>query len=40
MNNIRYERLFSRNERSVIVATDHCEFDGPIPGLTFLTHLD
>jgi DhnA family fructose-bisphosphate aldolase class Ia len=31
--NIRYERLFSRQERAVIVAMDHCEFDGPIPGM-------
>lgn len=31
--NIRYERLFSRGERAVIVAMDHCEFDGPIPGM-------
>ena len=31
--NIRFERLFNRNERAVIVAMDHCEFDGPIPGM-------
>jgi DhnA family fructose-bisphosphate aldolase class Ia len=33
MSNIRLERLFNRDERSVIVAMDHCEFDGPIPGM-------
>ncbi len=33
MNNIRYERLFNRDQRSVIVAMDHCLFDGPIPGM-------
>src|SRR5512137_460399 len=31
--NIRFDRLFNRNERAVIVAMDHCEFDGPIPGM-------
>jgi DhnA family fructose-bisphosphate aldolase class Ia len=31
--NIRFERLFNRNEKAVIVAMDHCEFDGPIPGM-------
>lgn len=31
--NVRFERLFNRNERAVIVAMDHCEFDGPIPGM-------
>ena len=31
--NIRLERLFNRRERAVIVAMDHCEFDGPIPGM-------
>ncbi len=31
--NIKFERLFNRDERSVIVAMDHCEFDGPIPGM-------
>lgn len=31
--NIKYERLFNRNERAVIIAMDHCEFDGPIPGM-------
>lgn len=36
MNNIRYERLFNRGERAVIIAMDHCEFDGPIPGMTDL----
>lgn len=33
MDNIRFERLFNRNERAVIIAMDHCEFDGPIPGM-------
>lgn len=33
MRNIRYERLFNRDERAVIVAVDHGEFDGPIPGM-------
>jgi DhnA family fructose-bisphosphate aldolase class Ia len=31
--NIKFDRLFNRNERAVIVAMDHCEFDGPIPGM-------
>lgn len=31
--NIKFERLFNRNERAVIIAMDHCEFDGPIPGM-------
>ena len=33
MSNIRFERLFNRTERAVIIAMDHCEFDGPIPGM-------
>jgi len=33
MSNIRFDRLFNRNERAVIIAMDHCEFDGPIPGM-------
>jgi len=33
MSNVKFERLFNRNERAVIVAMDHCEFDGPIPGM-------
>ena len=33
MENVRWQRLFNRNERAVIVAMDHCEFDGPIPGM-------
>jgi len=33
MNNIRLERLFNRNENCVVVAADHGEFDGPIPGM-------
>ncbi|MFZ4694443.1 MAG: class I fructose-bisphosphate aldolase [Verrucomicrobiia bacterium] len=36
MKNIRFERLFNRDERSVIVAVDHCLFDGPIPGMVNL----
>jgi DhnA family fructose-bisphosphate aldolase class Ia len=36
MNNIRYERLFNRTERAVIVAMDHGEFDGPVPGMVNL----
>ena len=34
--NIKYERLFNRSERAVIIAMDHCEFDGPIPGMVDL----
>lgn len=30
---IRFSRLFNRNENAVIVAADHGEFDGPIPGM-------
>ena len=33
MNTIRFERLFNRDERAVIIAADHGEFDGPIPGM-------
>ena len=33
MSNIRYDRLFNRSERAVIIAVDHGEFDGPIPGM-------
>lgn len=33
MKNIRYERLFNRGERPVIIAMDHCGFDGPLPGM-------
>ncbi|HXK59056.1 MAG TPA: hypothetical protein PLP42_04105 [Acidobacteriota bacterium] len=36
MKNIRYQRLFNRDERCVIIAMDHCLFDGPIPGMTDL----
>jgi len=32
MNNIRLDRLFNRTERAVIVAMDHCLFDGPKEG--------
>lgn len=30
---IRLARLFNRNENVVIIAADHGEFDGPIPGM-------
>ncbi len=33
MENIRFERLFNRSERAVIVAIDHGEFDGPLEGM-------
>ncbi len=33
MENIRFERLFNRSERTVIVAIDHGEFDGPLEGM-------
>ena len=33
MSTIRFERLFNRRERAVIIAIDHGEFDGPIPGM-------
>ncbi|MEA2062216.1 MAG: hypothetical protein U9P14_00835 [Gemmatimonadota bacterium] len=33
MRNPRIERLFNRSERAVIIAADHGEFDGPIPGM-------
>ncbi len=33
MSNIKFERLFNKGERAVIIAMDHCEFDGPIPGM-------
>jgi len=36
MSNLRFQRLFNRSERAVIVAMDHCLFDGPIEGLTNL----
>ena len=37
MANIRLERLFNRNEPIVIVAMDHCLFDGPTEGMIDLT---
>ncbi len=37
MRNIRYRRLFNRDERCVIIAMDHCLFDGPIPGMLDLS---
>jgi len=33
MGNIRLQRLFNRNERVVIVAMDHCLFEGPLEGM-------
>jgi DhnA family fructose-bisphosphate aldolase class Ia len=33
MANIRVERLFNGDKRCVIIAMDHCLFDGPIPGM-------
>jgi len=33
MGNIRFQRLFNRNERVVIVAMDHCLFEGPLEGM-------
>jgi len=30
---VRLARLFSRGENAVIIAADHGEFDGPIPGM-------
>lgn len=36
MQNVKFERLFNHNERAVIVAMDHCMFDGPIDGMTNL----
>ncbi len=33
MPNLCFERLFNRTERAVIVAMDHCLFDGPIEGM-------
>jgi len=36
MSNIRFDRLFNRGDRAVIIAADHGEFDGPIPGMVNL----
>jgi putative autoinducer-2 (AI-2) aldolase len=36
MENLRFQRLFNRNERAVIVAMDHCLFEGPLEGMTNL----
>ncbi len=33
LENVRLSRLFNRDENCVIIATDHGEFDGPIPGM-------
>ena len=30
---IRFNRLFSNGENAVVVAIDHGEFDGPLPGM-------
>jgi DhnA family fructose-bisphosphate aldolase class Ia len=35
--NLRLQRLFNRKERAVIVAMDHCLFDGPTMGMINLT---
>jgi|SRR5579862_7693309 len=37
MSTITFQRLFNRNERTVIVAMDHCLFDGPTEGMINLT---
>ena len=37
MSSIKFERLFNRDERAVIIAMDHCEFAGPIPGMINLS---
>ncbi len=37
MASIRWQRLFNRNERAVIVAMDHCLHDGPTEGMINLT---
>jgi DhnA family fructose-bisphosphate aldolase class Ia len=36
MSNLRLQRLFNRDQHAVIVAMDHCLFDGPIEGMTNL----
>ena len=36
---IRLGRLFSNGENAVVVAVDHGEFDGPIPGMTDLPEV-
>jgi DhnA family fructose-bisphosphate aldolase class Ia len=36
---IRFSRLFSRDENAVVVAIDHGEFDGPIPGMIDLPEV-
>jgi DhnA family fructose-bisphosphate aldolase class Ia len=33
MTNMRMQRLFNRDERAVIIAMDHCLFDGPTEGM-------
>ena len=36
---IRFNRLFSKGENVVVVAVDHGEFDGPIPGMIELPEV-
>ena len=36
---MRLSRLFNRGENAVIVAVDHGEFDGPLPGMTDLPEV-
>ena len=36
MRSFRLVRLYNRNERAVIIAVDHGEFDGLIPGMVDL----
>lgn len=36
---IRLSRLFSRGENAVVVAVDHGEFDGPLPGMIDLPEV-
>ncbi|NLB60496.1 MAG: hypothetical protein GX806_05450 [Lentisphaerae bacterium] len=39
MKNIRLERRLNRSERTVIIAIDHGEFDGPLPGMINLPRV-
>lgn len=36
---IRFARLFSKGENAVVVAVDHGEFDGPLPGMIDLPEV-
>lgn len=36
---MRLGRLFSRGENAVVIAMDHGEFDGPLPGMTNLPEV-